>query len=207
MVTNTCFGKSNKSYELRTGENHMNSMSNRPLLTKSLSNEIFLDHYWLKSELLTFCRAQGLSCQGSKIEVTERISEYLSTGLIKPHKKSKIPKVAMPDSFTLESIIEPGWKCNENLRTFFQQHLGNTFRFNSVVRYYILKNPGSRLGDVIEAYLLDKKSQSSNDIAPQFEYNRFVSEFSRKYPNATRKQILDAWQEYRNTPISLRTPI
>ncbi len=54
----------------------------RPTLTKSISLEDFQNYYWLKAELQTFCRENGLPASGSKIEITERISHYLTTGKI-----------------------------------------------------------------------------------------------------------------------------
>lgn len=54
----------------------------RPSLTKSISLEDFQNYYWLKAELQTFCRKNGLPASGSKIEITERISHYLHTGKI-----------------------------------------------------------------------------------------------------------------------------
>ena len=185
----------------------MTTLTERPLLTKNLSSEVFLDHYWLKIELATFCREQGISSQGAKVTLMERIAEYLSTGRINTYKPTKKPKAIMPDTFSPESIIEPGWRCTAHLRSFFQQHLGESFRFNAVMRHYILNSPGSRLGDAIEAYRNDQVNLTSREIAPQFEYNRFTRDFSKKYPNATREALLTAWREYRDTPKSLRKPI
>ena len=42
----------------------------RPDLTRQLSAQDFRDYYWLKEELLAFCRAQGLSTLGSKAALT-----------------------------------------------------------------------------------------------------------------------------------------
>lgn len=52
----------------------------RPPLTKSISLEDFQNYYWLKAELQTFCREHGLPASGSKTEITERISHYLTYG-------------------------------------------------------------------------------------------------------------------------------
>ncbi len=54
----------------------------RPPLTKSISLEDFQNYYWLKAELQTFCRENGLPASGSKIEITDCISHYLTTGKI-----------------------------------------------------------------------------------------------------------------------------
>ena len=53
----------------------------RPPLTKSIQLEDFQNYYWLKQNSKHFVVRIG--CQlGSKIEITERISHYLTTGKI-----------------------------------------------------------------------------------------------------------------------------
>ena len=44
--------------------------------------EDFQNYYWLKAELQTFCRENGLPASGSKIEITDCISHYLTTGKV-----------------------------------------------------------------------------------------------------------------------------
>ncbi|WHX64633.1 SAP domain-containing protein [Peribacillus frigoritolerans] len=62
----------------------------RPNLSKDISIESFKDFYWLKEELQTFCRENGISSTGSKIEISDRIETFLRTGGIKnPIRKTK----------------------------------------------------------------------------------------------------------------------
>ncbi|MEG0473334.1 MAG: SAP domain-containing protein, partial [Solibacillus sp.] len=63
----------------------------RPNLTKDINVESFKDFYWLKEELQSFCRENGLSATGSKIEISDRIETFLQTGEIKkPIRKAKV---------------------------------------------------------------------------------------------------------------------
>jgi len=55
-------------------------MEKRPELNLSISPKDFQDFYWLKKELVNFCRKEGLKTTGSKIEIAERIENYLKTG-------------------------------------------------------------------------------------------------------------------------------
>jgi len=55
----------------------------RPTLSKELNVQEFSDFYWLKEELQTFCRDNGISASGSKIEIADRIKTFLQTGEIK----------------------------------------------------------------------------------------------------------------------------
>lgn len=57
-------------------------MSERLELTSELKSKDFLDNYWLKEELVSFCRDNGLPASGGKQELTERIAAYLDTGRI-----------------------------------------------------------------------------------------------------------------------------
>lgn len=52
----------------------------RPELTSALAASDFRSFYWLKEELIRFCRSQGLNTQGSKQELATRIAHYLATG-------------------------------------------------------------------------------------------------------------------------------
>jgi hypothetical protein len=51
----------------------------RPNLTKDISLDSFKDFYWLKEELLSFCREDRRRAPGSKIENFERIETFLRT--------------------------------------------------------------------------------------------------------------------------------
>lgn len=55
-------------------------MSKRPILSKQLENDTFLQYYYLKEELVAFCRENGLSSTGGKQDITKRIEHFLKTG-------------------------------------------------------------------------------------------------------------------------------
>ena len=52
----------------------------RPKLTKDMDSTVFLNYYYLKDELVAFCRSQKLSISGNKTELTNLIVYYLHTG-------------------------------------------------------------------------------------------------------------------------------
>ena len=49
-------------------------MNNKPQLSAELNIETFKQFYYLKEELVCFCRDNGLQTTGSKAELTERIA-------------------------------------------------------------------------------------------------------------------------------------
>ncbi|MGL5066321.1 MAG: SAP domain-containing protein [Sarcina sp.] len=55
-------------------------MNKVPRLNKDFDSKTFQEYYYLKEELVAFCRKEGLSASGSKIELTDRIAYFLDTG-------------------------------------------------------------------------------------------------------------------------------
>lgn len=55
-------------------------MTRRPILERGLDSGEFRDYYYLKEELVAFCRAEGLPTAGSKEELSGRIACFLDTG-------------------------------------------------------------------------------------------------------------------------------
>ena len=58
-------------------------MPERPSLDKHLDSKTFREFYYLKEELVDFCRKYGLPVSGGKIEITDRIAWFLDTGEIR----------------------------------------------------------------------------------------------------------------------------
>lgn len=48
-------------------------MEYRPDLNKEISIADFQDFYWLKEELVKFCRVEGLKTTGGKIEISQEL--------------------------------------------------------------------------------------------------------------------------------------
>ncbi|MEM7039484.1 MAG: SAP domain-containing protein, partial [Bacteroidota bacterium] len=55
-------------------------MDKRPPLENNISVTDFEAFYWMKAELVDFCRREGLKTSGGKIELAHRIAHYLKTG-------------------------------------------------------------------------------------------------------------------------------
>ncbi|WP_330372375.1 SAP domain-containing protein [Pseudobutyrivibrio sp. MD2005] len=61
----------------------MNKMTQRPILNTNLDSETFRSYYYLKEELVEFCRDNGIPTAGGKIELTDRIAYFLDTESVK----------------------------------------------------------------------------------------------------------------------------
>jgi SAP domain-containing new25/Domain of unknown function (DUF6434) len=172
-------------------------MTDRPPLDSNISAEDFKAFYWLKEELMGFCRGYGLPTSGSKQVLTERIVVFLTTG------SAPVPKPAakrrsvgkMPERFTREMVIGSGWRCSQALRAFFLQEIGPQFHFNSVMRDFIKDGAGRTLQEAIAAWEAERSQpKTEKEIAPQFEYNRHFREYFKTHPGATREEAIAAWK-------------
>ena len=67
-------------------------MDKRPVLNKEISVEDYKNFYWYKEELIEFCRSENISKSGGKIELANRIIQYLQTGEEKNSKKKTSEK-------------------------------------------------------------------------------------------------------------------
>lgn len=55
-------------------------MNERPKLDTNLDSDTFRSYYYLKEELVKFCRENAIPASGGKIELTDRIAYFLDTG-------------------------------------------------------------------------------------------------------------------------------
>lgn len=92
----------------------------RPELTRDLNVDDFRNFYYLKEELQTYCRKNGISASGSKIEITERIATFLETGkILKPMRKSSTStKKVELEELSLNTIITENHRCSQEVRAF-----------------------------------------------------------------------------------------
>ncbi|WP_291924710.1 DUF6434 domain-containing protein [Limnohabitans sp.] len=174
---------------------------NRPLLTPDLPPETFRAWYWLKKELQDFCSAQDWPTGGSKQDLTARVMAGLSAQPL-PATASKVPKGAMPDNLTPQTVIGPGWRLNAALRGFFVAHTSTAFRFNQALRDLFKHPEGRTLGQALAVYQ-ESCAQGVTPIQRQFQFNQHIRDHFAQHPGATRAQALQAWQAKRQTPQAL----
>jgi len=176
-------------------------MDKRPQLTKKISIQDFKDFYWLKEELIAFCKTEALQRTGSKIEIATRIEQYLKTG----EKIKDKPKQAKSSKFdwntaplTLQTVITDNYKNSENVRQFFTNQLGTSFKFNVVFMNWMKANVGKTLQEAVQAWEEIREAKKANkkpkDIAPQFEYNTYLRDFLAANPDKSRSVGITLWK-------------
>ena len=170
-------------------------MSDRPELTIKLKRKEFLEYYYLKEELVCFCRENGLPTSGGKAELTERIAYYLDTGKIKAKKtvRTQKPKIT---AITRDSIIESDLVCSEIHRAFFKREIGESFSFNVAFQKWLRSNSGKTYADAIAAYkeIKSTKKPGKKDIDKQFEYNTYVRDFFDDNKGASLADAIKCWK-------------
>lgn len=185
-------------------------METRPPLSREISAKDFKDFYWLKKELQEFCKKEGLRQSGSKVEIANRILHYLTTGKSPQVVNKKLAKRSTFDwstgALSPSTIITDNYKNSENVRSFFTEQIGKPFKFNVKFMNWMKANQGKTLGDAIVAWRKIKQEKKARiapkEIAPQFEYNRYLRDFLADNPGKSRKEGIELWKIKR----SLRGP-
>ena len=172
-------------------------MSDRPELNTNIDSATFREYYYLKEELVAFCRENGLPVSGGKLELTERIAHFLDTGTI-INNTSKRPqrKVSADFDITPSSIIEDNFVCSEKHRAFFKNEIGASFSFNVLFQKWLKSNAGKTYSDAIAAYhqIMADKKKGKSTIDRQFEYNTYIRDFFADNPGKTLDDAIICWK-------------
>ena len=185
-----------------------NSTPARPLLKAGMRVEDFRRYYWLKKELETFCRSNGLSASGGKIAIANRIEAFLTTGHADqppPGEPRRQPSAEESAELSLDTPIRAGFVCTQRHRRFFQEAIGPKFRFSTFIQNFLKANVGKTYRDVVAAWHEEearKKGGQKTTIAPQFEYNQFTRDFFNDPKNRgkAREEAIRAWKRKRSQP-------
>ena len=177
-------------------------MNDRPELSKELTGKTFGQWYWLKEELVSFCRENGLPTSGGKEELTDRIAYFLDTGRIKAKTSSVRRSAHVPSVITLESKIEEDFVCTEKHRAFFKEMIGESFSFNVAFQKWLKTNSGKTYADAVVAYCEIKKDSKNKrkDIDKQFEYNTYIRDFFDKNKGRSLDDAISCWKYKKSLP-------
>ena len=166
----------------------------RPELNNVLDGKTFLKWYWLKEELVGFCKSNDIPATGSKTELTERIAYFLDTG--------KVPEVTRNrrvsnkvTAITLDSLIEPDFVCSEVHRAFFKEQIGASFSFNVAFQKWLKTNTGKTYREAVAAYseILANKKNNKTVIDKQFEYNTYIRDFFAANKGRSLEDAIRCW--------------
>ena len=176
-------------------------MNERTELNKELDAATFRSFYYLKQELVDFCKENGLPTSGSKAELTDRIAHFLDTG--KVLKSSAKRKTALNvGTLTEDTVIEPNIVCSEKHRAFFREKIGKSFSFHVPFQKWLKANTGKTYGDAIWAYyrILEEKKKTKTEIGGQFEYNTYIRDFFADNPGKNLHDAIVCWNYKKSLP-------
>ena len=170
-------------------------MTKRPVLDRNLDSKTFRDFYYLKEELVEFCRGVGLPVFGSKVEITDRIAHFLDTGKILSVSTVK-KKVTVVSNINEDTKIEADFICSERHREFFKEHIGSSFSFNVAFQKWLKVNTGKNYKEAITAYyqILEDKKKGKTKIDKQFEYNTYIRDFFADNQGKSLEQAIKCWK-------------
>lgn len=172
-----------------------NQVIQKPKLSRDLDIEIFCDFYWLKEELIEFCRNNNLPSSGSKLELTERIGHFLGTGEISSGSCKK-RKITLYSVIREDDLIEPNFTCSEIHRAFFKEHIGKGFSFNVDFQKWLKSHTGKTYKEAIVAYyeILKEKKKNKSSIGKQFEYNAYIRDFFEDNKGKKLEDAIECWK-------------
>jgi hypothetical protein len=173
----------------------------RPELNTNLDSNLFLNYYYLKEELVNFCKKNNLQATGSKEELTKRIYTFLSTGE-KTTCKRDTRRTKIIEDISLNSIIEDNFVCSEVHRAFYKKEIGNSFSFNVIFQKWLKNNAGKTYKDSIDAYykILEEKKNKKTVIDKQFEYNTYIRDFFNKNNDMSLDDAIKCWNHKKSLP-------
>lgn len=129
-------------------------------LTKNMTSDEFKRCFFLKEQLIDFCRDNNLKISGTKRDLEQRIIYYLDTG--EKLDNTRIDKLLNKHSvITEDTLIGENFVCSQKVRDFFEKEIGPTFIFKVSFQKWLKKNPDKTYGDAIQAYHRIKKNQKA----------------------------------------------
>ena len=178
----------------------------RPRWEDLTTAEEFRRWYWLKTELVAYCRQQGLSYAGGKKEITERIAQYLTTGTALPPRRPKSTSTFdwAREALNPETVITDSYTNGPNVRRFMKEHLGARFRFTVDFMRWMEEHVGSTLGDAVQEWRrLESRKQDPTfrtTIPEHNEYNRYLRDFFADRPEQSMEVARKCWKRKRSLP-------
>ena len=122
-------------------------------------------------------------------------------------KASKISKSRDASDPIIPTTPVIHYKNDAATRAFFVDQIGPHFRFNEYLRQFTKKEnitAGLTYGDLKEGWLRAEthKKQFPNEveIPKQFEYNRFIRDFSANEKGKSLKDAIKAWKFTKSKP-------
>jgi hypothetical protein len=182
----------------------------RPTITDIQTGTELKRWYWLKQELVDYCKLSGLSYSGGKFDILERIATSLDSSEVQEYKQAKPAKpksefIWSKSELTLDTIITDSYTNGPNTRKFFKQHCGDKFHFSIPFMAFMRENCGKTLQDAVvewqRLHAQSKEKTFKSDIPAGNQYNKYIRDFFADNPNLTMKEARHFWKLKRSLPL------
>jgi hypothetical protein len=182
----------------------------RPDILSIQNGEELKRWYWLKQELVEYCKLVDLGYAGSKFDLLDRIANALDKKEnIEPKSITSKQKASKfnwhSEELTPDTIITDSYKNSQNVRRFFVQQCGSTFHFSIPLMDFMKNSCGKTLQDAVNEWQrLSKQGKDKNfksEIPPGNQYNKYIRDFFADNPNMTIAQARHFWKLKRSLPL------
>ena len=177
------------------------SITDRIELTEYLS-------YMHIAELKAQLQELGLSSKAfNKNELIERLTHYALTGKeLAPREIPAVSKASHNKRYTLDaetSMLHGAYKNDRATRDFFKQLIGQHFHFTAQgidwLRERWLEGKPPTYAEFAQEWQEEYERNKDRKRPPKQEwaYIRFMQNYSQRFPQASQKEMTDAWNEER----------
>lgn len=180
-------------------------MTDRPDIARCTDAAQFRRWYYLKEELVTFARDNGIKTSGGKFEIADRVAYYLDHGappvvVAKAKTRSKFDWHSAV--LTPETVITDSYKNTQNMRRFMQAEIPN-YKFSIPFMDWMKANIGRTLADAVAAAKqieADKKAGKKQPNQPHNQYNAYTRAYFAHDPAGSQQQLRRLWELRRKKP-------
>lgn len=162
--------------------------------------------YWLKAELVAHCQALDIPYTGSKAEICERLATFMDTGqIMKPKPKRSSSKFNWArEELRLDTIITDSYHNGPNVRRFFVEHIGPSFRFTISFMEWMKANTGKTLADAVDAWQRLNQTQQAPGFKTKIpagnQFNQYLRDFFAANPERSMQEARRCWAQKTQGP-------
>lgn len=161
-------------------------LESRPDITTIESGGELRRWYWLKSDLIDCARHHGVKTIGGKFEILDRIAYYLDTEQKNAATSPKLKKQSSKfdwhsEALAPETVITDSYKNTQNVRRFFKENVGPTFKFNIEFMAWMKSNIGGTLGDAVDEYHAMSARMAKSGFKSKIEDHNQFNSYTRDF--------------------------
>ena len=172
--------------------------SGRPDIRRVKTGADLKQWYWRKDELVAASRAHGLPVGGAKFELLDRLALFLDTGALP--KRPSFPKAQSrfdwhSAQLSPDTKITDNYRNTQNVRRFFLEHVGSSFKFNIAFMEWLKSNEGKNLADACTAYRKIGADDTPTRIKDHYQFNQYTRDFLADNPDAHMDDVRRVWAQ------------